>query len=190
MEADRIKWNRRFASEDSFLGERPSPFLLREIERIKLLAPGLTALDIASGEGRNSIFLAQHGFIVTALDISDVGISKGKMRATDSGVQIFFRQMDLDGYKFTEKYDLIINFNFLSRKLITKEVTALNPGGLLLFDTIIGTSKMLAEHNPDYFLVSGELMQIFSQFDGDILFDEESDLGDVPTARLIFRKAA
>ena len=72
MEADKIKWNRRFGSEDSFLGERPSPFLLQEIKRIKRLAPGKRALDIACGEGRNSIFLARQGFLVTALDISDV----------------------------------------------------------------------------------------------------------------------
>ena len=77
MESDRVKWNQRFGSKDYYLGDRPSPFLVREIEQIKRLAPGTTALDIACGEGRNSIFLARQGFRVTALDISDVGIAKG-----------------------------------------------------------------------------------------------------------------
>ncbi|MEI6703444.1 MAG: SAM-dependent methyltransferase, partial [Deltaproteobacteria bacterium] len=86
MEADRIKWNRRFESEDSFLGVHPSPFLSREIDRIKVLVPGHTALDIACGEGRNSVFLAQNGFLVTGLDISDVGLSKGIVRANTAGV--------------------------------------------------------------------------------------------------------
>jgi len=51
MESDRVKWNQRFASDDSYLGERPSPFLLREIDRIRQLTPGKRALDVACGTG-------------------------------------------------------------------------------------------------------------------------------------------
>ena len=169
MEADRVKWNRRFESEDSFLGVRPSPFLSREIERIKLLAPGDAALDIACGEGRNSVFLAQNGFRVTGLDISDVGISKGIVRANNAGVNVDFMQVNLDGYYISEKYDLILNFNFLLRGLIPSEVDALAPGGLLLFDTILESPELLASHNPDYFLKNGELAKIFEGYSGVIL---------------------
>ncbi|MBI2355038.1 MAG: class I SAM-dependent methyltransferase [Deltaproteobacteria bacterium] len=196
MEEDRIKWNRRFASEDSFLGERPSPFLRQEIERIKRLAPGMTALDIACGEGRNSVFLAQHGFLVTALDISDVGIAKGRRRAEEAGVRVDFRQVDLDGYHIAESFDLIINFNFLLRALIPEEVAALVPGGLLLFDTILESPQLLATHKPDYLLRHGELVRIFAAYDGEILFAEEDEVeeqdqgqGNMPTTRLFFRKA-
>lgn len=189
METDRIKWNRRFESEDSFLGLRPSPFLAREIERIKLLAPGQTALDIACGEGRNSLFLAQNGFRVTGLDISDVGLSKGMARAGAAGVDIDFRQVNLVGYNISEKYDLVLNFNFLLRGLIPSEVQALAPGGLLLFDTILESPQLLASHNPDYFLKKGELSRIFEAYCGEILFSEESNEGDMPTARLLFRKS-
>lgn len=190
MEADRIKWNRRFEAEETFLGERPSPFLVREIERIKRLAPGRRALDVASGEGRNSIFLAGHGFRVTALDISDVGIAKGKQRADEAGVVIDFRQVDLDGYHINGGFDLIINFNFLLRALIPEEVAALTPGGLLLFDTILESPQLLASHNPDYLLRRGELARIFTAFDGEILCAEELEQGEMPTARLFFRKTS
>ncbi|MBI5485514.1 MAG: class I SAM-dependent methyltransferase [Deltaproteobacteria bacterium] len=189
MEADRIKWNKRFASEDSFLGTRPSPFLSREIDRIKLLAPGARALDIACGEGRNSVFLAQNGFQVTGLDISDVGLSKGVKRAEAAGVQVDFKQVNLDGYCLAETYDLILNFNFLLRSLIPAELQALAPGGLLLFDTILESPQLLASHNPDYFLRKGELVRIFEAYPGDILFAEESFSGDMPTARVLFRKS-
>lgn len=188
MDADRIKWNRRFGSEDSFLGELPSPFLAKEIGRIKLLAPGPMALDIACGEGRNSIFLAQHGFRVTALDVSDVGIAKAAMRAKTAGVTVDFRIQDLDDYPVTEKFDLIINFNFLLRPLIHDEVEALNPGGLLIFDTILESPQLLTAHNPDYLLRRGELRRIFEAYDGKILFAEESERGEMPTARLLFVK--
>lgn len=188
MEADKIKWNERFASEDSFLGERPSPFLVQEIERIKFLSPGKTALDVACGEGRNSIFLAQQGFKVTALDIADVGINKGRKRAKEAGISIDFHQVDLDDYQITKKYDLILNFNFLLRDLFRQEVEALNPGGLLLVDTIMESPSVLMQHNPDYLLKRGELANIFSTFDGEILASEELKQGDMPTARIFFRK--
>jgi len=188
METDRIKWNQRFSSEDSYLGDRPSPFLAQEIERIKSLAPGTMALDIACGEGRNSIYLARQGFNVTALDISDVGIDKGRKRAEEAGVVVDFRQADLEGYGITEKFDLIINFNFLLRTLIPEEARALTPGGLLVFDTILESPQPEAGHNPDYLLRRGELRRIFEGFDGEILHAEELLQGEMPTARLLFRK--
>ena len=189
METDRIKWNRRFGSEDSYLGDRPSPFLAREIGRIKRLAPGKNALDIACGEGRNSIYLALQGFRVTAMDISDVGIAKGKIRAEEAGVVVDFRQADLNGYKIIEKFDLIINFNFLLRPLIYEEVKALTPGGVLVFDTILESPQLLASHNPAYLLRHGELIRIFEGFYGDILHSEEVVQGEMPTARLLFKAA-
>lgn len=189
MEADRIKWNARFESQDSFLGENPSPFLVREMHRITALAPGNIALDIACGEGRNSLFLAQHGFQVTGLDISDAGVAKGLDRAQALGIQVDFLRVDLDDYVIEGRYDLILNFNYLSRELIPLEVASLNPGGLLLFDSITATGELLQSHNPSYLLQPGELLRVFKKFNGDILYSEESCCGDMPTARLLFRNS-
>lgn len=188
MEADRIKWNQRFGSETTYLGERPSPFLSREIERLVRLAPGRRALDIACGEGRNSVFLARHGFQVTALDISDIGLAKAAKRADQAGVTVDFRQVDLDGYRITEQFDLIINFNFLLRDLIPEEIGALSPGGLLIIDTIMASPALLAAHNPAYLLGPGELQRICEGFEGEILLVEELQEGEFPTARALFRK--
>lgn len=190
MESDRIKWNQRFSSMEIYLGALPSPFLQKEIERIKRLAPGKRALDIACGEGRNSIFLAEHSFCVDALDISDVGISKGEKMAQRKGLNINFKQIDLDSYKIEKQYDLILNFNFLQRELIPHEINALVPDGLLLFDTILESEQLLQEHRNDYLLRRGELFKIFKAFDGETLFSEESDEGDMPTARVLFKKSS
>ena len=190
MEADRIKWNQRFGSETTYLGVRPSPFLSQEIERILRLVPGKRALDIACGEGRNSVFLAQHGFNVTALDISDVGLGKASRQAEEAGVLIDFQQVDLDGYRFTEQFDLIINFNFLLRGLIPETVKVLSPGGLLIIDTIMESPELLTSHNPAYMLRRGELQKICEGLEGELLFSEEKPDGEMPTARVLFRKAA
>ncbi|KAB0670580.1 methyltransferase domain-containing protein [Oryzomonas sagensis] len=189
METDRIKWNQRFGMEDAYQGGHPSPFLEREIERILRLVPGRRALDLACGEGRNSIFLARHGFRVTGLDISDVGIARGERQARAEGLEIDFRRQDLEGWHIGEEYDLIVNCNFLLRPLIPEEVDALAPGGLLLFDTILESPQLLATHNPDFFLRHGELERIFGAFEGEVLFSVELREGDMPTARVLFRKA-
>ena len=68
------------------------------------------------------------------------------------------------------------------------ELKALNPGGLLLFDTIMVSPQLLATHKHSYLLGRGELVRLFETQAGEILFSEESDSGEMPTARLLFRK--
>ncbi|BCS53656.1 bifunctional 2-polyprenyl-6-hydroxyphenol methylase/3-demethylubiquinol 3-O-methyltransferase UbiG [Geobacter sp. SVR] len=191
MEEDRLKWNLRFGSEEAFLGVRPSPFLAREMERIKALAPGRRALDIACGEGRNAIFLARHGFEVTGLDISDVGLAKADRWATEAGVTVDFRWADLEDYCIDEEYDLIINFNFLLRDLIPQAFAALAPGGLLIVDTILESPETSGTHTAEYLLRYGELGKMFQALPGEVLFQEEVREvaeGEMPTARVLFRK--
>lgn len=190
MEADRIKWNNRFAAGDTFLGPGPSPFLAREIETVKSLLHGRRALDIACGEGRNSVFLASHGFSVTAIDISEVGLGKAAARAAASGVTVEFIQADLDKYVLTGCFDLVINFNFLQRRLIPVAVGLLPPGGLLLIDTILTPASVRADSCADYYLQSGELLRLFTPYGGEILYHEECSSGTMPTARLMFQKTA
>lgn len=189
MEQDRLKWNRRYLESDIFLGRAASLFLQEQIGLIRRETPGLRALDIACGEGRNSIFLAQQGFRVTAIDISDVGIHKAQQWATECGLELDFQVMDLEECRLNGPYDLIININFLLRPLISQAVDALAPGGLMLFESLLATPEQLLIHNPAFMLAAGELEQIFSAFAGEILFTEERPVDEFPTARLIFRKA-
>jgi tellurite methyltransferase len=188
MTDNRGKWNDRYAGAGFYLGPAPSLFLAGNIALIKGLVPGQEALDIACGEGRNSIFLARHGFAVTALDISEEGIAKARRWANTEGLAVSFSCMDMETYEFSETFDLIINFNFLLRGLIPKMVDALNSGGVIVFDTILDTPSLEGFHNRAYLLEPGELRTIFARFSGEILADEELSLGPMPTARLIFRK--
>lgn len=188
MTDNREKWNARYAGAGYYLGPDPSRFLAENMALIKGLAPGEKALDIACGEGRNSIFLARHGFAVTGLDISEEGIAKADQWAKAEGLAVSFHCMDMENYEFSETWDLIINFNFLLRNLIPKMFEALNPGGLIVFDTILDTPALEGRHNKAYLLQPGELRKIFSRFPGEILADEELPFGPLPTARLIFRK--
>lgn len=188
MEADRIKWNSRFASEDSFLGQGPSAFLAREIDTVKGLLSGRRALDIACGEGRNSVFLASHGFSVTGIDISEVGLAKAAARAAEAGVEVGFICADLDDYPLSGCFDLVLNFNFLKRSLIPAAVGLLPPGGLLLIDTLLAPAILPPFSPPDFYLQPGELPRLFAPFSGEISCFEECHEQAIPTARLMFRK--
>jgi 2-polyprenyl-3-methyl-5-hydroxy-6-metoxy-1,4-benzoquinol methylase len=170
------------------MGLAPSRFLAERIEHLSSLSPGRKALDIACGEGRNSIFLAHHGFQVTAVDISDRGVEKGRLRMEAEGVSVDFRVVDLEEYEIAEQYDLIVNINFLLRELIPKSVAALKPGGVFLFETILDSPKLPGVHTKNYLLQTGELRQLFTREAGTILEYAEFPDVETPTARILFQK--
>lgn len=189
MESDRIKWDDRYAGADLAMGEAPSRFLVERVGEILSLCPGRAAFDIACGEGRNSIFLARHGFRVTGVDISPVGLAKGRERAGAESLAVDFLPADLETYRFTATYDLIVNINFLLRELIPPAVAALNPGGLFLFESILDTPHLQGHHTRRFLLQPGELRELFKNLSGLILHCEELPDAEVPVARLIFQRA-
>ena len=64
-------WDGRFATTDYIFGKEPNVWLAQHSD---LLIPGGTALAVADGEGRNSVWLAQRGMQVDAFDISPGGV--------------------------------------------------------------------------------------------------------------------
>ncbi|MBJ6725897.1 class I SAM-dependent methyltransferase [Geomesophilobacter sediminis] len=188
MDEDRIKWDQKYQGERYFFSLAPSRFLSDSLKQVRPLLPGLRALDIACGEGRNSIYLAQEGFAVTGIDISGAGLARGIERAQREGVTIDFIEADLDHYQLSGPYDLIVNFNFLLRQLIDQEIAALTPGGVLILETIMDGPNLDGQHKKEFLLQPGELRRIFSGFAGEILMIEELPNELMPVARGIFRK--
>lgn len=171
MKSDQKQWNERFKKRGFVLGKEPNVFLKKKIH----LFPKGKALDLASGEGRNAVFLAQKGFEVDALDISKEGLKKAIKLAREKGVKINFIRVDLDQYDIgREKYDLIINFYFLKRHLIPKIKRGLKKGGKVLFETYTLEHRTLGGSGPKqakYFLKPNELLRLFKDFQ--ILFYRE-----------------
>ena len=125
---------------------------------------------------------------MTGLDSSENGLEKARQWAEREGLPVDLRLADLENYNFTESFDLIINFNFLLRDLIPKMVAALNPGGVIVFDTLLAAPNAPVPHKKEYLLQSGELSRIFQGFAGEVLSYEERPLDASPTAKLIFQK--
>jgi tellurite methyltransferase len=188
MESDRIKWNQRYSGERYYFSFAPSGFLARSFPSILPLLAGRRALDIACGEGRNAIFLAQQGFSVDAVDIAERGLERGERRAAEVGVEVNFILADLEDHRLTGTYDLIVNFNFLLRPLIPQMIDHLAPGGVLVMETIMDTPALPGEHKREFLLQPGELERLFAGEDGTILTVEEEPSSETPVARIIFRK--
>jgi tellurite methyltransferase len=164
MKSDQKRWDERFGKKEFALGKEANLFLKRHIS----LFPRGKALDIATGEGRNAVFLAQHGFDVDAVDISKIGLKKARKLAKEAGAKIHPLHADLDTYKIGEgQYDLITNFYFLNRSLIPSIKKGIKKGGWVVFETYILEHRSLATGGPKqlkYFLKPNELLRFFNKF--------------------------
>ncbi|NPA52559.1 MAG: methyltransferase domain-containing protein [Aquificae bacterium] len=166
MEKDRLKWNERY-KENDLLPQEPSNI----VKHFYNLAPKGRALDIAAGNGRNSLFLAQKGFYVDAVDISDVAIDKIK-KLNNKNINPILA--DLDSYEIEEnKYDLVININFLNRNLFPSIKESLKPNGVLIFETFL-LDKYSHIKTKNYLLRKNELLQYFIDFR--IIFYQEKNV--------------
>lgn len=77
------------------------------------LAPG-RAIDLGCGEGDNAIFLAQHGFTVTAIDYAPSAIAKAKRKAAADGASVEFLVDNLTRLRHvTGQFDLLVDYGTL-----------------------------------------------------------------------------
>jgi len=120
------EWDQRYrAGEQVF--ETPAPIV---VEFTSGLVPG-SALDLACGPGRNSLYLAKLGWRVTAVDGSAVAIEF--LRAGNPDIDA--RVIDLEAGEFEvvpAAFDLVLSCYYLQRSLIALIKTALRPGGILI----------------------------------------------------------
>ena len=123
-------WDERYASTDLVWSATPNQFLPPEVEG---LTPG-RALDLACGEGRNAIWLAEQGWQVTGVDFSAVGIEKASRLAAERGVEGSWVVADATTWTPTSSFDLVIVFYLQlpavdRRAAIRTAVSALAEGG-------------------------------------------------------------
>ncbi len=128
-EADRARWNRRYAAGE--YGERrwPSDFLKDSLDHL----PRGRALDLACGLGRNARFLAENGWQVDAVDVSDVALGKAEALAPNADIR--WIACDLErAFTPPADYDLVLNIRYVNLPLLADLRSALRPGGALLVE--------------------------------------------------------
>ncbi|MDN6276335.1 class I SAM-dependent methyltransferase [Psychrobacter sp.] len=130
-------WNERYNEPGFAFGTEPNDFLRAVAEKIPA---GGDVLCIAEGEGRNAVFLAEQGYDVTAMDISEVGLRKASQLATDRGVTIKTQVADLADYSFGEnEWDAIVSIwahtpTPVRQYIHNQMATALKPSGVFILE--------------------------------------------------------
>lgn len=150
-------WNERFAVKEFVFGKAPSQFL---VAQERFLTPGQSALAVADGEGRNSVFMAEKGLTVTAMEAAPNAIAKGRALAKERGVQVDFVQGDIFDWDWDAvQYDVVaaifIQFMGAGERAGVFEgmKRAVRPGGLMLLhgytpeQIAFGTGGPKAEEN-------------------------------------------
>jgi tellurite methyltransferase len=125
---------------------------------------GRRALDVACGAGRNATYLAEIGFVVDAVDISDVAIEALRADAAARGLDVHPHRMDLEREPLPAgPYDLVLVINYLQRDLFPSLAGVLGPGGMLLMETFTRRHLGLPGNriDPRHALEPGELRRAF-----------------------------
>ena len=131
MADERERWNERYGDADFDLPDDPIPELERRIETL----PDGHALDVATGTGRNALFLAERGYEVDAIDVSDVALEEARRRADERGVEANWRRADLADVDLPSgEYDLITVGFFAALEHLPDLKEALAPGGVLVYE--------------------------------------------------------
>ena len=190
--ADQAKWDERYCA--GAFAERTHPSVLLEAW-ISRLPPGCgcsrgRALDLACGAGRNSLFLARHGFEVTGIDVSSEGLKRAAASAEHEGLDVTWMRHDLDdGLPAWGPFDVVCLFRYFNADVIRRLPSLLATSGILMVEEHLATDQSVAgPSNPAFCVQPGELRRLLPGLA--VLHQEEGIIADpdgrrVAIARLV-----
>ena len=182
------RWENRFSAPGYLFGNRPNAFLARQADRLQ---PGMKALSVADGDGRNGVWLAEQRLEVHSVDFSPTALAKAEALAASRGVTIRTEQADLLGEWDwpVDSYDVVVGI-FMQfapppeRAAIFSGIKqALRDGGLLLIEGYGPKQLEYGTGGPkklDQLYTKDLLMEFFGEFSELSIeeYDEEVDEGE------------
>lgn len=129
---DSTQWDERYSTSELIWTGRANQFVEAHLAD---LTPG-TAIDLAAGEGRNAVWLAQRGWAVTAVDFSQVGLDKASALAAEHDVAVEVVCADATTWAPAATVDLVV-LSYLQlpaagrQTVLENSAGWLNPGGTL-----------------------------------------------------------
>jgi SAM-dependent methyltransferase len=135
---DSASWDQRYADAELVWSVGPN----RWVEEIAGPLPAGRVLDVAAGEGRNALWLAERGWRATAVDFSSVALERARslagQRLGDDADRLETVHADLVTYEPEQQaYDLVVVAYLqvpedVRRPVLQRAASAVAPGGRLL----------------------------------------------------------
>ena len=167
-------YNQVYADPPKF-NTQPNGLLVDAVED---LPPG-DALDVAMGQGRNSIYLARKGWKVTGFDVAEIGLTKAQEEAVKLGLTITAVHAADEEFDFgRNRWDLIAIIYAIEKRSVYRVRQALKPGGII----VIEASHKEAGGYP-FGYESNELLRIFDGF-RILRYEERFGIPDFPVDRI------
>ena len=131
-------WNEKYDVDEYRYGTEPNPFVAEQA--VEHIPPQGRVLCLGAGEGRNAVWLAEQGYLVTAVDVSSVALSKLEQMAEDRDVYVETVKDDVEHYEPTPtEYDaVVLNYLHLAqdvrKRAHQRVVDALRAGGVVILE--------------------------------------------------------
>jgi len=176
---EQSRWNQRYSESPSSWVE-PDTFLINAYDDFLAGAGSGAALDLAGGAGRNAVWLAERGWRVKLIDISDVALKMAREKfdavkkassaqpknspVRKASLKTEIVDLNSISHLGTEEYDLLVVFYFLRRELFPAIARALKPGGTLIYRTYTVDRMKVpgGPSDPRYLLQPNELLHAFA----------------------------
>lgn len=188
-------WDERYRRGEHATLE-PSRLLVRAVENFAAANGGASpggrrALDLACGAGRHAIFLAERGFVVTAVDSSAIGVQLTRERGRERELWLDARVADLEDGEFQiapDSYDMVCDFYYLQRDLFPSIRAGIRRGGLFVAAIhLTDDDPEVRPMNPDFLLSPGELREEFREWE--LLHYDETKVHDADAGQHTRRSA-
>ena len=182
------RWNERYSKDEFAYGEQPNNYIKNQLEKL----PVGTILFPAEGEGRNAVYAAKLGWIVSAFDISVEGQNKALRLAETNNVKIDYQVGELQTLNYnTEQFDVIAliyaHFPADIKSIYHKTLdTYLRKGGVIIFeafskkhiDYISKNEKVGGPKEIEMLFSIGEIKSDFTNYDFEELLETEIELSE------------
>lgn len=173
---EREHWNSLFRSQAFVFGKEPSRFV---VEKAYLVPPQSKILVTPLEEGRNAVYLAEKGHLVTGIDYSDVAIQKARRLGREHHVTFSTINADLSRHQLEPGvYDVIVNIDLHLDRWVPQIKRGLRSGGLVFYQATQGQG--------DDDVKPGELKRLFGEFE--TVFYRETQEGERKAVYMIARK--
>ncbi|MGQ4277403.1 SAM-dependent methyltransferase [Pseudidiomarina sp. E22-M8] len=178
-------WDERYNTDNYVYGTAPNDFLLQHAPDLLAAYEHPHVLCVADGEGRNSVYLAELGVEVCAMDISQVGLDKAQQLAAQRGVSIQTECVDLTQAQLPiAHYDGIVaifcHLPSAGRAHLYEEIAAsLKPGGFFLLEAYTSAQLQRDTGGPsdvDLMVSQAELVRAFKGYEVEINQELEREI--------------